>query len=135
MDNTTIISILILAGIVLWVYTFMRSRGKDEANRTERFEQGTKASARVVHVESSRLSRNRQTVLVRLRLEITEGETPPYTLTTDWQVDAAAADKCKENRVIPVKIDAQEHSIVYPQVGWARYNWAGSGKRGKGTSA
>jgi hypothetical protein len=77
------------------------------------------ATAKVIEQGNSYLSRKISNLQIGLRLEITPPNGAPYQTISVWDVQPAHADDVKVGKTIPVKVDAQNPKIIYPDVPWA----------------
>jgi hypothetical protein len=103
---------------------WLRRRAEAEE---ERARAGRKARATIVDVGSSNVQDQRQSVVVRLRLEVREAGREPVGRTVAWEVQAAQLGRIVPGAELPVKIDNEDDERVYPGVGWAQ--WSETGRR------
>ena len=118
-----LLGIAVIGGVIVGIVLFFRKIGKDAERLKARVEQATPAEAKVIQVGRSLLQKNQNTTNIRLRLEVTPKDRPPYQTTVTWDVEQAAIPKVQEGKQVPVKIDVENPNIVYPRVGWAEYYW------------
>jgi hypothetical protein len=131
-SGSTVVGVIVIALIGLGVVLFVRKAKQDNAKLQARIAQATPAEARVVQVGRSLDQKNQGTVNVRLRLEVTPPDRPPYQTTVTWDVQTGSIPKVQEGKQVPVKIDVENPKIVYPRVGWAEFNWVYSKTEKKG---
>ncbi len=120
---STVVGVIAIALIVLGIVLLVRKVKQDKANLQARLAQAVPAEARVVQVGRSLDQKNQGTVNVRLRLEVTPPDRPPYQTTVTWDVETGSIPKVQEGKQVPVKMDVENPKIVYPRVGWAEFNW------------
>lgn len=115
--------IAVIGVVIVGMVLFFRKIGKDAERLKARVAQAHSAEARVIQVGRSLLQKHQGTTNIRLRLEVTPKDRPPYQTTVTWDVEQAAIPKVQEGKQVAVKIDVENPKIVYPRVGWAEFNW------------
>jgi hypothetical protein len=58
---------------------------------------------------------------VELRLQVNTPSGNPYQAATAWLIDAGALQQVQPGQELSVKVDAQDATMVYPNVSWAEY--------------
>ena len=105
---------------------FRWARRRAEAAE-ERVRRARKARATIVDVGGSTVQDQRQSVVVRLRLEVREEGREPVGRTVAWEVQAGQLGRIVAGAELPVRIDLEDEERVYPGVGWA--SWSEIGRR------
>lgn len=125
MENwlATLLRLLIAGTVTFGTWMFFRKVKQDTTKLHVRIAQATPAEAKVIQVGRSLDQKNQGTVNIRLRLEVTAPDRPPYQTTVTWDVQTASVPKVQEGKQVPVKIDLENSALVYPRVGWAEFNW------------
>ncbi len=77
------------------------------------------ATAKVIALGNSYTSRTYGTMSVGLRLEITPPFGEPYQIISVWEIQPAHVAEVQVGKTIPVKVDAKNPKIIYPDVPWA----------------
>ena len=77
------------------------------------------ATAKVIELGSSYTSRNYGVVSVAMRVEVTPAFGPDYQTISVWEVEPAHVGEVQVGKTLPVKVDAQNPKIIYPDVPWA----------------
>jgi hypothetical protein len=98
---------------------------KEEIDRT--LARATAASATVVQVQQpTGLMRKPRmgSVHVLLILDVDPPSGSAYQTTTRWQVDLTALPQVQPGHVIPIRIDADTRTTIYPAVPWATFSWS-----------
>ena len=57
----------------------------------------------------------------KLSLEVNPPGGEPYLARTTWLVEVAQMSMLQQGQQLSVKIDQEDPTIIYPNVGWARY--------------
>ncbi|MEP7357802.1 MAG: hypothetical protein ABI847_11215 [Anaerolineales bacterium] len=77
------------------------------------------AIARIVEVGSSSSSQSYGDLSVALRLEVTPAFGSAYQTISVWQIQPIHIPDVQLGKTLPVKVDAQNPKIIYPDVPWA----------------
>jgi hypothetical protein len=62
-------------------------------------------------------------VHVLLTLDVHAPSGSSYRTTTRWQVDMTALPQVQPGQTLPVRIDADTQTTIYPAVPWATFTW------------
>jgi hypothetical protein len=97
----------------------------EEINAT--LARATHAMATVVQIQQpSGIMRKPRigSVHVLLTLDVHPPSGDSYQTCARWQVDMTALPQVQPGHAIPVQIDANTRTTIYPGVPWATYTWA-----------
>ncbi len=116
METLFIFFILIIAGVLA---LYLRAREVREFYR--RRARAVRATAKIVSVDSSENSKTTGEILANLSLEISPPSGNPYPLyDIQWYIEPAAASRVQPGTVMKIRIDPQDHRVIYPAERWAR---------------
>lgn len=131
------VSILILAGfafIVIFaiavVVVLLSQRQKLAADQErvqgflKRQESAVWASAMIISVRGGVVGSETgvsQWARYELSLQVTPPNGETYSTHTAWLVDVAQMSMLQQGQQLSVKIDQQDHKIIYPNASWAKY--------------
>jgi len=110
------ITVAAVAPIVL-IFWWIFRRGKEIRQKSA---QATPAKATIVSAQSFS-SENTSRLNVELVLEVAPPFGPVYRATTNWAVDYLAAPQLQIGQTVPVRIDATNKALIFPDVPWANY--------------
>ena len=129
--NFVLFGLLILIIIYVFVRLTMvlttRSGKKMMKEINVTLSKATPATATIMSVEkpSVILRKPRMgSIHALLTLEVSPPGGEIFTTTTHWQVNQLSLQELQPGTVIPVKIDADKPTTIYPDVSWAIYNWS-----------
>jgi hypothetical protein len=129
--GTTILLSVCICGVVLAgiigiaaVFIFI-IRGSVRRSREieRRSKDGIPATAVIVNSESF-ADKQSSRLTVQLTLDVQPPAGSVYRSTTGWSVDYLSAAQLQPGQSIAVRIDADDASIIYPDVSWAKYSGA-----------
>jgi hypothetical protein len=103
---------------------WLRRRAEAEERRAS---SGRKARATIVDVGGSNVQEQRQSVVVRLRLDVHEPGRDAVGRTVAWEVQMGQLGRIVPGAELPVRIDLEDEERVHPGVGWAK--WSATGLR------
>jgi hypothetical protein len=124
MDNQAYLPVVMLV-LVLFVLVFWRivQGGKRmEAEQKNRLARSLPAKAKVLQIGKSVTQVKLGTVVVKLRLEVTPQGAAAYQVTTVWEIQQAALAQIQQDHWVPVKVDADNPLVIYPNVAWAEFS-------------
>ena len=109
-----------LFGLIIGIafYGMYRTAKKDR----HKIASALPATAKVISVGDSDFSSGG--IDVELTLEVLPPGGVPYQVTNNWSIEPLSISKIQAGSLLPVKIDAKNPKILYPDVDWA---W-GNGK-------
>ncbi len=108
---------VIVVGALVAAFVWSRNSTKADELRIKQAIPG--ATAKVVALGNSYASKRYGTMSVGLRLEIMPPSGEPYPIISVWEIQPAHAPDVQVGCTIPVKVDAQNPKIIYPDVPWA----------------
>ncbi len=108
---------VIVIGALAAAFVWMRKSTASDELRIKQAIPG--ATAKVVELGNSSVSRTYGDMSVGLRLEIIPPFGAPYQVISVWEIQPAHAPDVQVGKTIPVKVDAQNPKIIYPDVPWA----------------
>jgi hypothetical protein len=109
-------AVLVVGALAVY---FAQSRRTENALAGRMAQAQPGAMAKVIELGSSYTSRNYGDVSVAMRLEVTPAFGPDYQTISVWQVEPAHVVEVQVGKTLPVKVDAQNPKIIYPDVPWA----------------
>lgn len=111
--GTSVIGVCVLLVVFIW----MRKSGNEDELRIKQAIPG--ATAKVIALGNSYVSRTYGSMSVGLRLEITPPFGEPYQVISVWEVQPIHVPEVQVGKTIPVKVDAKNPKVIYPDVPWA----------------
>ncbi len=108
---------VIVIGMLVVAFVWMRNSTSADELRIKQAIPG--ATAKVIALGNSYVSRTYGDMSVGLRLEITPPSGEPYQVISVWEIQPVHAFELQVGKTIPVKVDAINPKIVYPDVPWA----------------
>lgn len=125
MDNQLVLAIVGVIVVICFILGFwwLSQRGKRVlAEDQARLARSRTAQAKVLQIGKSVTQEGNSTVVVKLRLEVMPPGAAVYGATTVWEVQQGSVSQIQPERLVAVKIDAEDTQIVYPNVGWAEFS-------------
>lgn len=117
---------VVLAGIIAIAAVFffiIRGSVKRSREIEKRAKNGIPATGIIVNSESF-ADKQSSRLTVQLTLDVQPPAGSVYRVTTGWSVDYISASQLQPGQSIAVRIDADDASIIYPDVAWAKYSGA-----------
>jgi hypothetical protein len=118
----------VLVVLVVGALLLTRNANRHAEREADRMSDARQARARIVEVGASNVQEARQSVVVRLRLEVIEPASEPRGVTVAWEVQQAQLGQLIPGAELPVRVDSAEPDRIHPGVGWA--SWSATGLRG-----
>ncbi len=115
-DVFALMTLVIGVGAVALGVIAVRGIGQLRAERTARFANATDAQATIVSYES--LGRGG---LAMVKLKIHRPHQPAYETQVCWRVHALGEPYVQVDMRVPVKIDANDAAVIYPQIVGVEY--------------
>jgi hypothetical protein len=109
-------AVLVVGALAVY---FVRSGRTEKALAGRMAQARPGAMAKVIELGSSYASRNYGDVSVAMRLEVVPAFGPAYQTISVWQIQPIHVTEVQVGKSLPVKVDAQNPKIIYPDVPWA----------------
>jgi hypothetical protein len=108
---------VVVIGALVVVFVWMRKSGNADELRIKQAIPGS--TAKVIALGNSYVSRTYGSMSVGLRLEITPPFGESYQVISVWEIQPVHAPEVQVGKTFPVKVDAKNPKIIYPDVPWA----------------
>ncbi len=118
-------AVVVIAGAV-GLYFWQGSRTVSQND--QRFAQAAAAKATIIEVGTSIVGKSTSKVSAALRFEVQRPDGTTYKTRSPWIIEPAHIGQVRLGTSLPVKIDAKEKNVVFPDVAWAKYDWSRYGE-------
>jgi hypothetical protein len=124
-----IIPIVIVLTIIGFLVYASKSGAKLIKQRQERINRAENGKAKIISCTGGSVSgtgEHGRYQSYNFSLEVWNEYKVPYSAETVWEVYDMGVPKVQEGMEVNIKIDAEDTSVIYPNIQFVKYSWLGS---------